>query len=365
MTRKTLFRLLGLPVIAAGIYFLWNPLLNPVPTPVGRLSVPQEYNWAISLKRAIAPDARIFAGCCGSWILVSPSGSLQVLDETGAVQTEVPFPPGQIPAFGDGGVLVSENGFVFRVDRTGQTLWKTDLKFSILHPPVQADNGIFLLSTDGKLVRLNRETGAKEWETSETGRSEGGFVLIDGRTLAYGNCNSAVYLVNARDGRSEGEIALGEGAQTAGSPAYGFSALYLGIRSGEILRIGIAEKKVLGRMKISETEAFAPIANAGLVFATGTTEGTAVLFDPDFKRQRQLTLPGGSPVTQVFVRPGSSDVWYVSGSTLFRIDTASVLIKDRFALGDKLSTFVFSGDRLACIADDNLIVLKRSAGEQH
>ena len=356
---------MGLPIIAAGIYFLWKPILNPDSIPAVRKTLPQEYNWTISLKRAIAPDTRIFAGCCGSWVLVSPSGTLQVLDETGAVQTETTFPQGQLPAFGDGGVLVSENGFVFRVDRTGQTLWKTDLKITLLHPPVQAGNGVFLLSTDGKLVRLNRETGAKEWETAETGRSEGGFVLIDGRTLAYGNCNSAVYLVNASDGRSEGEIALGEGAQTAGSPAYGFNALYLGIRSGEILRIGIAEKKMLGRMKISDTEAFAPIANAGLVFATGTASGTVVLFDPDFKRQRQLTLPGGFPVTQVFARPGSSDVWCVSGSSLFRIDTAAVLIKNRFVLGDKLSAFVFSGDRLACISDDNLIVLKRSIDEQH
>jgi len=365
VTPKTLFRLLGLPVIAAGIYFLWNPILNPAPTSTGRAALLQNFNWTISLKRAIAPDTRIFAGCCGSWVLASPSGRLQALDETGAIQAETTFPPAQMPAFGDGGVLVSENGFVFRVNRAGETLWKTDLKIFIMHSPIQADNAIFLLSTDGKLVRLNRETGAKEWETAETGRSEGGFVLIDGHTLAYGNCNSAVYLVNARDGRFEGEIALGEGAQTAGVPAYGFNAIYLGIRSGEILRVGISEKKVLGRMKISAEEAFVPIANTGLVFATGTASGAAVLFDPDFKRQRQLILPGGSPVTQVFSCPGSSDVWCVSGGTLFRIDTTSALIKDRFPLGDKVSAFAFSGDRLACIADDNLIVLKRSTGEQH
>lgn len=364
MTRKTLFRLLGLPLIAAGIYFLWNPILNPVSARTTRTAAAADSNWAIALKRAVSPDTRIFAGCCGSWVLVSPTGKLQVLDEIGTVQVETSFPAGQLPAFGDGGVLVTENGFVFRVNRAGETLWKTDLKTSFLQPPIQADNAVFLLSSDGKLLRLNRETGAKEWETAESGRSEGGFVLIDGRTLAYGNCNSAVYLVNAGTGGSEGEIALGEGAQTAGVPTCGFNAVYLGIRSGEILRVGIAEKKILGRMKISEDEAFVPIANAGLVFATGTASGAAVLFDPDLKRQRQLTLPGGLPVKQVFARPGSADVWCVSGGTLFRIDTASALIKNRFALGDKLSAFVFSGDRLACIADDNLIVLKRSTGEQ-
>lgn len=364
MTRKTLFRLLGLPVIAAGIYFLWNPIINPTPTSTARTAAVQDVNWTIAIKRAVTPDTRIFSGCCGSWVLVSPTNRLQLIDETGTVQAETETPSKVIPAFGEGGVLVTENGFAFRVNRAGETLWKTDLGTPLLYPPIHSGNAVFLLSGDGKLLRLNRETGAKEWETPESGRSEGGFVLIDDHTLAYGNCNATVYLVTTENGKSKGEIELGEGAQTAGAPAYGFNSLYLGTRSGEILRVGITEKKVLGRMKISQEEAFVPIANAGLVFATGTAAGTIVVFDPDFKRQRQLMLPGNAAVKQVFVCPGSADVWCVSGGTLFRIDTVSLLIKNRFALGDKLSAFVFSGDRLACIADDNLIVLKRSAHEQ-
>ncbi len=362
MNRKMLFRLVGLPIIAVALYFVWKPVFDPARRQSAAKAAPvavpvSQTPWGIQWKRLLGTGTEPFAGCCGAWLTVSQSGEGLVLDEGGALIAEAALAPR--PDFAEGGILLTEEGGVRRIDRAGKVVWSVELDGAFASAPVSAPGHVFILSQEGRVFCLERETGKTVWMSEETGRSDGGLAVGDD-VVAFGNCNANVYLLRMRDGKRLAEVPLGEKGEVGGVPLIAFGRVYAGTSGGEVVAVGIKSRKIEKRLRIAQEqeEYSAPICRAGLSLVTGTKSGAVVVFDPDMKEHASLLLPKGEPVECVTVLPGAGDAWVGAGGTLFRIDTVDMKVMSRFALGDTIRCIMVSGDRVGCFADDQFVVLK-------
>lgn len=118
------------------------------------------------------------------------------------------------PSVQDGRIIVGDYGVaggmfsptirvsVYAVDSNGNAIWpeaNMDATASIVAPPLQVGEQVFVGTSDNKLLALNATTGQQEW-AFETGHSIWGQPTYKDGTLYIASLDKSAYALNASDG---------------------------------------------------------------------------------------------------------------------------------------------------------------------
>ncbi len=267
--------------------------------------------------------------CPGGWVAVNATGGVMKVSFAGRVLWRAAFAGEEFAGAsvtGDGRIAVaSDSGRVFALDSaTGVEVWRRETGARFRQPPLSGARGgepvLWLVSQeDGRLFCLRAADGSVIWTGEETNRCDGEPAAWSGR-IAYGNCDGAVYVFDADDGKRVGKIAVGDEDQMAGGIlVLADGRLVTGTRAGRLVMLDPAELVCAASAEVSESEAFAtPAACFGGLVAMGTDEGNL---------------------------------------TLWRVGAKELQPAGRFALGGKVTSLVASKDRLFALAGGTLVVI--------
>lgn len=261
-------------------------------------------------------------------------------------------------------LLASREGHVFCLNaETGGVLWKKSFEGAFGNPPIcgaiAGEPVVWLLSqSDGVLSAIRIADGTLLWSSAETNRSDGNACLWQ-HTLAYGNCDGAVYLFNAKDGKQINAIAIGGSDQMAGTPlATSKGELWIGTRAGNLALVDLKSEALIGTLKVSEAEAFvAPVQAFDAMIAIGVSEGRVLL----------CSVEGGQPtIAKEVLLAGSVDALLFDGALLYVLAEGTL-----YALNSELGVeaSLNGGDRaeglidlghgvLGLCADRSLLLIK-------
>ena len=332
--------------------------------PVPPAELPQVL-WRVPMPaRPAAP--RAFSG---GWVVADAAGGVAAFSPEGEPLWRTGF-TGQVfeaaaAVAGDAAIVVSQRGLVaaLRLD-TGRVAWTRETGASFLRPAQTGEvDGVpvaWLLSqADGTLTCVRAEDGETVWQSEPTNRCDGEPVVWQGM-VAYGNCDGAMHFFDAATGRLKGSAPVGADGQMAGGvlvsqmPA-GRPAFVAGTRGGNLVAVDPAAFALAGRVKMSESEAFAtPVAAFGGLVATGTEEGDAVFcgFDGETFQEMSRTTLGG----------GVSELAFASGR-LYALAGGDLCVlagprgtPGRVALGDDVYGLSVDADGgIICIADQSVV----------
>ncbi|MFA7173837.1 MAG: PQQ-binding-like beta-propeller repeat protein [Kiritimatiellia bacterium] len=341
----------------------------------GPSAVDQEKNAAervlsLSVQRSLplVKNSALPVAYSNGLIQTTGSGGVRALDaqlrEHWKVKLESFDFSGGASVFNDYLLLASHEGHVFCLNiMTGGVLWKKSLEGTFSHSPlcgmIDSNPVVWLLSqSDGVLHALNMADGTLLWSGKETNRSDGG-ALLWRRKLAYGNCDGAVYLFSAKDGKQTSSISIGGSDQMAGTPlANPEGQLWIGTRAGRLALVDLNSEKLVGTLKISESEAFvAPVQAFDDTVAVGVSEGRVLL----------CRAEGGQPlIFKESILAGGVDALLFDGTLLYVLAEGTLYalnselgIKASLNVGDKADGMVeLSYGVLAVRADRSLLLIK-------
>ncbi|MDD2598075.1 MAG: PQQ-like beta-propeller repeat protein [Kiritimatiellae bacterium] len=303
-----------------------------------------------------------------SLILTTGSGSVRALDlqlqERWKVKLEEFDFSGGATVFNQNLLLASREGRVFCLNaETGGVLWQKSLDGTFSHPPLCGmidDNPVvWLLSqSDGVLYALKMADGTLLWSGKETNRSDGA-ALLWRHKLAYGNCDGAVHLFSAGDGKQTSSILIGGSDQMAGTPlATAEGQLWIGTRAGQLALVDLNAEQLLGTLKISESEAFVtPVQAFDDTIAVGVSEGRVLL----------CRAEGGQPlIVKESLLAGGVDALLFDGTLLYALAEGTLYalnselgIEASLNVGDRADGVVeLSYGVLAVRADRSLLLIK-------
>ncbi len=180
-------------------------------------------------------------------------------------------------------ILAEEEGNLRALQAVdGAVVWFRDARAGELaQAPVIANDtaqGIARIFTmdasEGILRAFDAADGRALWQSEACGRTDGP-PASEGRVVVFGNCDAAIHLFQAADGRRLGRIPLGADAQVAGGMALHAGRGYFWIRGGTLVAVDLAATSVVWRAALGATDYFAtPVADAARdVVFTGTGEG--------------------------------------------------------------------------------------------
>jgi len=191
------------------------------------------------------------------------------------------------PAAVPGRVILAEEEGNLRALQTadGGVVWfRPEQAGALAQPPVVApdtDQGLARIlavdASEGILRAFDAADGHVLWQSEACGRTDGPPAA---RTpfVAFGNCEAAIHLFRAADGRRLARIPLGDDAQVAGGLALDGGRGYLWVRGGTFVAVDLVATSVVWRVPLGETDYFAtPVSDParGIVF-TGTFAGEAL-----------------------------------------------------------------------------------------
>ena len=247
---------------------------------------------------------------------------------------------------------------------TGEVVWSVGAEARFQHQPlvgIVADGSerVWLVSqTDGQIFCLRLTDGKVMWRSEATNRCDGEPALWRG-TIAYGNCDGAVYLFDAVTGAPKGSVTVGEDDQMAGGMlATGAGLLVAGTRQGHLVAVDAATKTCEAPVKVSSEEAFLKPAEAfGGLIVMGTREGEVSFWRPDGKGlQPEGRVSLGAAVTQLAAYGGR--LFVLSGGTLCVMDTPEGA-PVKVPLGDEVSGLSARClCTVACVADGAVVCVK-------
>jgi len=326
----------------------------------------------LSVRWRVQMPARPNAPCrCSVGLIVSDSaGSVTALSAEGRQVWETSF---SNCAFEAGAVVTeglavvaSRQGQVFalRAD-TGQTVWTQTTDGEFQRAPVTGVIGketvMWLVSQpDGKLFCLRARDGLVMWQGAPTNRCDGEVAAWQGR-LAYGNCDGAIYVFNAVNGRLEGSVMVGSEDQMAGGLlSTDAGILFAGTRQGNLAVVDIKTMTRKALVNVSQGEAFVtPVVAFGNQIAMGTPEGNVVFCsfaDQCLKVSGRVAV--GAPVDQLLFEGGA--LYALAGGAVFAWDSPNGRAT-RLALGDDVRGLTAGRDELLfCVSDQAIACLKGS-----
>ena len=306
--------------------------------------------------------------CVDGWVVADAAGGVVKLTRAGRVLWRAAFSnevfASATEAAGGRVALAAESGRVFCLDgATGATLWKRETDARFQHAPLsglrRAEPVLWLVSQeDGRLFCLRVTDGAVLWTTEATNRCDGEPVAWPNR-LAYGNCDGAVYVFDAFDGKQKGLVEVGADDQMAGGIlALEDGRLVTGTRSGKLVLVNPETLACEASVKVSESEAFVtPVACFGQQVAMGSEEGNVTLWSRGEKELKQTGhFATGAAVKGLAATKGR--LFYLSGGTLCSLDSPDGKVV-RLTLGDDVGGLVANeAGELACVADGAVVVVK-------
>jgi hypothetical protein len=257
-------------------------------------------------------------------------------------------------------VVAAEDGLVVALDAgSGAEAWRRATGARFQHAPVTGVRGgeesLWLVSQeDGRLFCLRVADGAVAWVGEETNRCDGEPALCGG-LIAYGNCDGAVYLFGAADGKPAGKVEVGEEDQMAGGIlAVGDDRLLTGTRSGKLVAVSAGARACVASAKVSESEAFAtPVLTEGGEIAMGVDEGWVTFWrcgSAALTKEAEAQVGAG---VRSLARAGAGVCAQAGGSLVFLKRGA---VAGRVACGDEVGPLASnSAGEVACVADGALV----------
>lgn len=354
-------------LIAAGGVALFSVFHDRIAAP--KVSGQKPAGCRVAWRVPVGAREEALCAVSDGWVVAGAEGGLLKVTREGSVQWRVSFSNETftgVAVAADGRVAAAtQSGRVYGLDgATGTTLWcrVTDARFQRA-PQMGTREGEIALwliaQEDGRLFCLRATDGAVVWVTEPTNRCDGEPVVW-GRRVAFGNCDGAVYVVDAIDGKALGAIAVGEEDQMAGGIlALADGRLVTGTRQGNLVVIDPEKRACEAKVKVSESEAFVtPVLVADGVIAMGTEEGGVTLWR---RTPGGALAPGGRFEAGAAVTSLASfgdRLFALAGGTLFVLDSSGRPLQ-RLVIGDDAGRLaVDSAGDLACLADGALVHVK-------
>lgn len=347
---------------AAALVAVWRP----GPRTAGTSGPPQPKR-ALGVLWRVPMPAAPNTPCAfdGGWIVSDNKGGVTALSMEGRILWRTSFSNHVFEcgaaAMGNQAFLASEDGRVTALrDDTGEVMWARETEACFRQAPLTGSvagvSAIWLVSqSDGQLFCLRAADGTVVWKSEPTNRCDGAPVMWR-ESLAYGNCDGAVYVFDAATGAARGSVKVGDDDQMAGGLlATADGRFVAGTRQGNLAVVNVATLTREALVNVSQGEAFATPAEAfGGLIAMGAQEGDVTFWRRD---GAQLQPAGRVPVgkaVDLLLSCGES-LFVLAGGSLFRFDAADRLA-DRLPVGDDVRGLAAGrAGRLACVADGAVV----------
>lgn len=260
--------------------------------------------------------------------------------------------------------LAAESGTVIAINTTnGNELWQVELKARLFHPPlagtINDHPALWLVSqSDGQLFCLAASDGSLLWQGDATNRCDGPATAWPGH-LGYGNCDGAIYIFDATNGRQLAKISVGDQDQMAGAIlVMPDNRLAAGTRSGNLAIVNPTTQSCDATLKVSEGEAFiTPVMLTPQLLAMGNDEGEVTLWhleDPaptpagNFDTRHTITSLHSYRSHLIVMSDRGATIWHYNGTKVGAVN-----------LGDDLGPLSLNSTTgmAALIADGALLIL--------
>ena len=329
--------------------------------------------WALAVQWRAQMLARANVPCAyfGGWIVSDASGGVTALSNEGKRVWQSSF---SNHVFDAGAVVVkdfalvaSQQGQVFalRTD-TGEVAWTRATEGRFQHAPLSGMNEnepvIWLVSqSDGQLICLRVRDGLTVWQGDATNRCDGEPIAWKNR-IAYGNCDGAIYVFDAENGRLNGSVTVGAEDQMAGGLlAIDGERLAAGTRQGNLAVVNAGALTLEALVRVSQSEAFVtPVVCFDKLIAMGTSEGD-VVYCRMVKQGTQLAgrFAVGAAVDRLLF--GGGRLYVLAGGSLYVL-AAPEGPAEHLALGDEVRGLSAGPDgTFACVADQAVVCIKGGA----
>ncbi len=364
-------------VIAAVAVIGWLARSMCAPQPAPSAAQPAVRNaWRVVWRAALTAHANAPVPVdAEGWIVTDDAGGVTRLSDTGKPLWRVSFsnqPFEASAAIHDRRVFAaSTSGGVLALDaETGRALWSVTLDARFQHPPLLDAQGggdaavMRLVSqSDGRLFCLRVRDGLTLWQSEPTNRCDGE-PAAGPYGIAYGNCDGAIHVFDAADGRRKGSIPVGTEDQMAGGLlSLPDSRLVAGTRQGNLVVANAQTFVCEARTRVSENEAFLkPVRTQNGLIATGSEEGLVSLW---FLRDTTLSQAGEYRFEQAIrdLAACGNRLFILTGGALHIADTPDAAVC-RVALGDEVYGLALRDCvTAACVADGMLVCVKGEAHE--
>lgn len=186
------------------------------------------------------------------------------------------FPHGglQTPTVDDSGVVVTAADEVTGLNRRGAQQWDHETKSTISAPPTVAGDVVYVGTTDGTLLCLDRSTGSERWSVSFESSiltppsvSDEGVFVVAGQTL---------HSVDPESGRVRWSQRVDDAALTAPSHAPG--VVYVGSAGHRVVALDTESGETHWTKKTGHPTVVAPALVADGLYV-GTSDGTLYAFE--------------------------------------------------------------------------------------
>ncbi len=265
-----------------------------------------EIAWRVPVKGRVAGTA---AWSDGILVFGDDEGLVRAVDTAGSERWtfKVDYPVVSSPVAASGRVFVpvsDQNVFALEA-ATGRPLWQYGRRFprsGALWRALGLSSGqgrVYAGFSDGMVVALDAEVGSVVWQ-AEVGRNRVfgdisvGPVYRDGRVFV-GAAAGPLARLDANTGEIQWKIDL----EAVSGPAVGERFLVVGLASGEVVAVSVANGGELWRRKLDGGIPTRPVLADGAV-VVGASDGSVYALDPVTGRVLHRYLPGpglhGQPV---------------------------------------------------------------------
>lgn len=305
---------------------------------------------------AVTERGKIFAvGLDGNQLWQSRAGEKQREGEEAERFTAPPLYAGDTLALG------SRLGVLYAFDTTnGKERWRYEVGGPVNGTPNFLDGGehgkpsiIVISQSDGTVHRVDLVTGRKIRTSPSTNRCDGSAALRAG-TIAYGNCDAALYVISADSLEITGKIELGKDGQVFAGVALGDDAVYAGDRRGRLYAAEVRSGRILwvneeGKGDISSTPA---LAEGRVVYSSD--DGTVAALERSSGRTLWRISLDGRPREPV-VTAGGQVIVSADGTLhlLSLIDGSTIWSRE---ISDDITSPAVIGGLVVVGSDDGFIV---------
>jgi hypothetical protein len=217
---------------------------------------------------------------------------------------------------------------------------------------------VVLSQADGTVHRVDLLSGEAVMVSPSTNRCDGA-AAVRGETIAYGNCDAALYLLAAGNLEVRQKIELYRDGQVYAGVALTDEAIYAGDRSGRIYAADLATGELLwvneeSRGDISST----PAVGADRIVAS-SDDGAVTCLELGSGRTLWRSPVGGRPQAPVVTAGGQVIVSSEGTLFLLRLDDGSIL--SSLPVGDEITSPAVIGGLVVVGSSDGFIVAFRGA----
>jgi outer membrane protein assembly factor BamB len=263
------------------------------------------------------------------------------------------------PLYTDGTLVAgTANGALYAFDAaTGKERWKYGLDANFQSTPNRVDlpggkKGVIAVSqADGCIHCVDLETGKLVWKTEPVERCDGSPSVGAGQVF-MGSCASALHVYSLEKAAKVADVSIGGDNQIAGGVAFSKGVAFAGARSGKLIAVDVAARKLLWTNEDSRREAFAtPAVNdAWAVFASD--DGKIYGLDRATGKKAWEFDTEGKPSSPVIA---GSRVVVASKGSLFILDLAKGSKVWSEELSDEITSPAVAGGRIFVGADDGSV----------